>query len=204
MTTMHASTLCRRELGLFEGTILHWYRDATGTWTCCTGHTAAAGPPVYVAGKTFTAAEADRLLAFCESCSRALDLGGRVHHETHRSRILYSPWVTRDVCARHAKLTLVADYSHFTCVAEARPTDPELDACVRALNARVRHVHARVGFEGELCKCRFSLSLSLDLSNVSLTHTLSIYLSLYVSPSRAMYPSMYLLVSLYAILSLSR
>ena len=71
-----------------------------------------------------------------------------MHHETHRSRILYSPWVARDVCARHPALTLVADYSHFTVVAEAAPSDPELDACVLgALTARVRHVHARVGFE---------------------------------------------------------
>jgi hypothetical protein len=96
----------------------------------------------------FTAAEADRLLAFAARCAARLGLDGRVHHETHRSRILYSPWVARDVCARHPALTLVADYSHFTVVAEAAPSDPELDACVLgALNARVRHVHARVGFE---------------------------------------------------------
>ncbi len=60
---MHASTLCRRELGLLEGTVLHWYRDATGTWTCCTGHTPAAGPPVYLAGQTFTPAQSDTILA---------------------------------------------------------------------------------------------------------------------------------------------
>ena len=60
---MHASTLARRELAVLEATILHWYPDATGTWTCCTGHTAAAGPPVYVAGQTFTAVQADTILA---------------------------------------------------------------------------------------------------------------------------------------------
>ena len=63
MTPMHASTLCRRELALLEGTVLHWYRDATGTWTCCTGHTSAAGPPAYVAGQSFTAAQSDAILA---------------------------------------------------------------------------------------------------------------------------------------------
>ena len=60
---MRASTLCRQELGLLEGTVLHWYPDATGNWTCCTGHTPAAGPPVYQAGQTFTAAQADTILA---------------------------------------------------------------------------------------------------------------------------------------------
>ena len=63
MSAMHASTLCRRELALLEGTVLRWYRDATGTWTCCTGHTAAAGPPVYAAGQTFTAAQSDAICA---------------------------------------------------------------------------------------------------------------------------------------------
>lgn len=63
MAVMHASTLCRRELALLEGTILHWYRDATQTWTCCTGHTAAAGPPVYAASQTFTAVQGDAILA---------------------------------------------------------------------------------------------------------------------------------------------
>ena len=60
---MHASTLARRELAVLEATILHWYPDATGTWTCCTGHTAAAGPPAYTAGQTFTVAQADAILA---------------------------------------------------------------------------------------------------------------------------------------------
>jgi hypothetical protein len=32
-----------------------------------------------------------------------------VHHETHRGRVLYSPWVTRDLLPRHPTLTLVAD-----------------------------------------------------------------------------------------------
>lgn len=63
MTATRASTLCRRELALLEGTVLRWYRDATGTWTCCTGHTAAAGPPVYAAGQTFTSAQSDAICA---------------------------------------------------------------------------------------------------------------------------------------------
>ena len=63
MPDLHASTLCRRELALLEATVLHWYRDATGTWTCCTGHTAAAGPPAYLVGQSFTAVQSDAILA---------------------------------------------------------------------------------------------------------------------------------------------
>ena len=63
MTTMHASTLCRRELALLEGTILHAYQDPVGVWTIATGHTAAAGPPVPTPGMTITAAQADAILA---------------------------------------------------------------------------------------------------------------------------------------------
>ena len=32
-----------------------------------------------------------------------------IAHETHRARILYSPWTTRDILARHPKLRYVAD-----------------------------------------------------------------------------------------------
>ncbi|MGI3902463.1 MAG: glycoside hydrolase family protein [Janthinobacterium lividum] len=63
MTTMHASTLCRRELGLLEATVLHTYNDATGTPTIGTGHTAAAGSPIPTPGLTITAAQADAILA---------------------------------------------------------------------------------------------------------------------------------------------
>ena len=63
MTAMHASTLCRRELALLEDNILHVYPDATGTLTCCVGHTAAAGAPVPKMGMTFTAAQSDAILA---------------------------------------------------------------------------------------------------------------------------------------------
>lgn len=45
-----------------EGVVLHWYRDSRGIYTCCCGHTAAAGPPKLVPGKTFTIAEAEEIL----------------------------------------------------------------------------------------------------------------------------------------------
>ncbi len=70
-----------------------------------------------------------------------------IAHETHRSRILYSPWVMRDVLADFPRLKLVADLSHFVCVAEALFGCPELDAVVDLLAPNVVHIHARVGFE---------------------------------------------------------
>ncbi len=61
--TLHMSTPGRRELGLFEGTVLHAYKDATGTLTIGTGHTAAAGAPIPVEGMQISAVEADTILS---------------------------------------------------------------------------------------------------------------------------------------------
>jgi hypothetical protein len=75
---------------------------------------------------------------------------------------LYSPWLTRDLLERHPKLRFVADFrsdasqqgmlahnvcSHWTNVAEAHPSHPELLKVIEAIAPRVLHVHARVGYE---------------------------------------------------------
>ncbi len=70
-----------------------------------------------------------------------------VNHETHRARILYSPWVVPRLLKAHPDLHLCADLSHFSCVAESGPTEPEINKVVTLLAPRVRHIHARVGFE---------------------------------------------------------
>lgn len=48
-----------------EGFVDHWYPDP-GTfgepWTCCYGHTSAAGLPVFAPGRKFTLAEGDAIL----------------------------------------------------------------------------------------------------------------------------------------------
>lgn len=93
----------------------------------------------------FTAEQADELYAFAVSLEHKYGL--RINHETHRSRIAYSPWVMERILAAHPELRFTADYSHFTVVAEAGPADPELNAVLAQLAPRVRHVHARVGFE---------------------------------------------------------
>jgi lysozyme len=48
----------------FEGWVNHWYVDPVGIWTCCFGHTDAAGEPKYANTKTkvFTKAEGRMIL----------------------------------------------------------------------------------------------------------------------------------------------
>lgn len=68
-----------------------------------------------------------------------------IYHETHRGRVLYNPWVCRDLVAALPDLLLTADYSHWVNVCE-RLIDSESDI-LTAIAPRVRHIHARVGFE---------------------------------------------------------
>ncbi len=68
-----------------------------------------------------------------------------IAHETHRGRILFNPWVTRDLLAAFPALRLCCDYSHWVCVAERL-----LDDCadiLRECAKRCAHLHARVGYE---------------------------------------------------------
>ena len=73
-----------------------------------------------------------------------------VTFETHRMRILYSPWETRKLiqvlCKSH-NIKLCADYSHFVNVAECHPSFTPLQDVFQFLNPYVKHIHARVGFE---------------------------------------------------------
>jgi sugar phosphate isomerase/epimerase len=68
-----------------------------------------------------------------------------VGHETHRGRILFNPWVTRDLLRQLPNLKLVIDFSHFVCVAERLNWDDGgiVDLCAQ----RCVHLHARVGYE---------------------------------------------------------
>ncbi len=67
--------------------------------------------------------------------------------ETHRARILYSPWPVPRVFEAHPELRYTADLSHFSVVTETGAEDPEVNKVVALITPRVRHVHARVGFE---------------------------------------------------------
>jgi hypothetical protein len=72
------------------------------------------------------------------------DVGIPVAHETHRSRILFTPWQARDLMLELPELKLCCDYSHWVVVAE-RLLDDERDV-LRLCAERCLHVHARVGY----------------------------------------------------------
>ena len=63
--------------------------------------------------------------------------------ETHRSRSLFDPWRLSALVAKHPRLRLTADLSHWCAVTERLMT-PDL-APVQAMAGRVDHIHARVG-----------------------------------------------------------
>lgn len=85
----------------------------------------------------------------CRYFERALaiedEVGVPVAHETHRHRMLYTPWTTARLIERFEKLKLCADFSHWVVVTESRLAD--VDEMVALASSRAIHVHARVGYE---------------------------------------------------------
>jgi hypothetical protein len=74
--------------------------------------------------------------------------GIMICHETHRGRILYNPWATRDLCRALPALKLTADLSHFCVVAERvfAPGDEDWREVMVEVARATRHIHMRVGF----------------------------------------------------------
>lgn len=93
----------------------------------------------------FSDADADAY--FDAADALGAELGVRIQHETHRHRLLYSPWIARAAVARRPTLRLIADLSHYVVVCEASCDDPDLNEAIAELVPRVTHVHARVGHE---------------------------------------------------------
>lgn len=83
-----------------------------------------------------------------EFLSKALqyeeEIGIPVAHETHRSRIFYNPWDTRDLLLSHPLLELCCDFSHWVCVCE-RLLDSEIEI-IKLCAERCIHIHCRVGY----------------------------------------------------------
>lgn len=75
----------------------------------------------------------------------AQQLGVTVLQETHRGKLLYTPWVTAAYLRAFPELHITADYSHWVNVCERLPLD-QAEALALA-NARARHIHGRVGYE---------------------------------------------------------
>jgi hypothetical protein len=72
-------------------------------------------------------------------------IGIAASFETHRSRSLFNPWITRDVLQALPAMRVTCDFSHWCCVCE-RLIDSELeiiDLCAE----HAHHVHARVGYD---------------------------------------------------------
>ena len=108
---------------------------------------AAAFNPVLVnchGGRdAWTAAEGQQFYAEVLAAER--ELGVAVAHETHRGRILYNPWATRDLLRLFPDLKLSCDLSHWVCVCERLLTS---EGEIIALAAEhCLHLHARVGYE---------------------------------------------------------
>ena len=73
------------------------------------------------------------------------EIGIPVAHETHRSRIFYNPWDTRDLLQIHNHLKVCCDFSHWVCVCE-RLIDSEINI-IKLCAERCIHLHCRVGYE---------------------------------------------------------
>jgi sugar phosphate isomerase/epimerase len=66
-----------------------------------------------------------------------------VCHETHRSRVLYNPWVTLELVEKFPQLKITADLSHWFNVIE-RKLDDEMEI-IEKIAPHVHHIHGRVG-----------------------------------------------------------
>lgn len=95
-----------------------------------------------------------------EFFQRALEIEARVGmptvHETHRRRLLWNPWSTRDVLAGlqatgdAAALKINCDLSHWVCVGERlfdETHDPEFYEILAMLGRHVHLIHGRVGHD---------------------------------------------------------
>lgn len=65
--------------------------------------------------------------------------------ETHRSRSLFNPWVTRDILRALPQLKLTCDFSHWAVVMERLP-DSEWEV-ISEIAPHAQHIHGRVGYE---------------------------------------------------------
>ncbi|MFQ5947810.1 MAG: sugar phosphate isomerase/epimerase family protein [Acidimicrobiia bacterium] len=91
----------------------------------------------------FTAQEAKRF--FRGALAMEQDFGLTVAHETHRGRVLFSPWDTDRILDQFDDLRLACDFSHWVVVCE-RLIDDQIDI-IRRCGQRAIHVDCRVGYE---------------------------------------------------------
>ncbi len=68
-----------------------------------------------------------------------------ISFETHRSRSLFNPWVTRRVVEAIPNIKLTVDISHW-CVVCERLMDSEIET-MQAIAGNIHHIHGRVGYD---------------------------------------------------------
>ncbi len=68
-----------------------------------------------------------------------------IAHETHRGRVFFNPWITRDVLQAVPGIRLCCDFSHWVVVAERLLGDCE--SIIELAASRCVHLHARVGYD---------------------------------------------------------
>ncbi|CAM3852193.1 sugar phosphate isomerase/epimerase family protein [Alkalicoccus chagannorensis] len=87
----------------------------------------------------------DKVAFFHNSIEIEKQMNIPISHETHRSRILFTPWETAEILKEVPELRITADFSHWCCVCERMLDDfkDELDIAIR----HTEHIHGRVGFE---------------------------------------------------------
>ena len=89
--------------------------------------------------------EEESLRFFTEAMALAAKQGLEISFETHRSRSLFNPWVTRRIVDALPQINLTADISHW-CVVCERQMETEMET-IEAIAPRVKHIHARVGYD---------------------------------------------------------
>jgi sugar phosphate isomerase/epimerase len=72
-------------------------------------------------------------------------VGVAVAHETHRSRLLHSPWQTTEILGAFPNLRIALDLSHWVVMCERLIHDQE--AAIALAASRAIHIDARVGHE---------------------------------------------------------
>ncbi len=101
--------------------------------------------PLYInchSGKDFFSYEQNKqFLDLTAKVSKESGVG--IHHETHRSRMLYAAPVTRNFIEKNPDLTLTLDISHWCNVHESMLQDQK--ETVEMALQRTRHIHLRVG-----------------------------------------------------------
>lgn len=89
--------------------------------------------------------EEESLQFFKDAIALAESCGIEICFETHRSRSLFTPWITQAIVEALPQIKLTADISHW-CVVCERQMDTELPI-ISAIAPNIHHIHARVGYD---------------------------------------------------------